>query len=56
MSDLKLDMRRASGLLLLARCRYRLAAALCQLGRQSDPRGVMVSLALCHVVAQKLGL
>ena len=33
-----------------------LAAALGRLGRQGDPRDVMVSLALHHVVAQKLGL
>ncbi len=33
-----------------------MAAALGRLGRQGDPRDVMVSLALQHVVAQKLGL
>jgi hypothetical protein len=33
-----------------------LAAALGRLGRQGDPRDVMVSLALHYVVAEKLGL
>jgi len=33
-----------------------LAAALAELGRQSDPRDVMVGLALHYVVAQRLGL
>jgi hypothetical protein len=33
-----------------------LATAICQLGRPSDPRDLMVGLAVHHVVAQKIGV
>jgi hypothetical protein len=33
-----------------------LATAICQLGRESDPRDLMVGLAVHHVVARKIGV
>jgi hypothetical protein len=32
-----------------------LATALCQLGHESDPRDLMIGLAVHHVVAQQIG-